>query len=165
VTSRDAAPDRAGPLADGTGGLLIALVFGFAGPPIGAVAVAPLAALAEGQVMPSALLGGLWLLLATFPFGILMTYYEAGLVALCIGIVIAAVARRRGKVPLLLTAGAASTVLLAFLLVSRLAGVTIPGAAVVDEAGSTSVPILVAAAIAASLLCALATRPVQKRCR
>jgi hypothetical protein len=165
VTPPEAAHAGAEPLADGTGAVLIALVFALAGPPIGAILLAPLAALANGQIMPSAFLGSVWLMLATFPFGIVWSYYEAGLLALCTGIVLAAVARRRGKVPLLLAAGAASTVLLAFLLVSRLTGVTVPGAAVVGQAEPTSVPVLVAAAVAASLICALATRPIQRRCR
>jgi hypothetical protein len=153
------------PLADGTGTVLICLIYALAGPPIGAIFVAPLASLVEGEVMPSALLGGAWLLLATFPLGLLATYWQAGLLALGTGAAVAAIARRRGSVPLWMAGAAASAIFLAILLLSWATGFAIPGAAALDDPGPQNMPVLLAAAILASLLCCLLTRPIQKRCR
>ena len=165
MTSQDAHTAAAKPLADGTGAVLITLVFGLAGPPIGAILAAPLANLDDGHAIPSALLGGAWLLLATFPFGLLATYWQAGLLALGTGAMVAAIARRRGRVPLWMAGTAAFAVFLGTLLLSLATGLAVPGAAVLYDVGRESVPVLLAAAIVASLLCCLVTRPIQKRCR
>ncbi len=165
MTAHGTAAAETKPLADGTGALLITLIYGLAGPPIGAVLIAPLAALVEGEAMPSALLGGAWLLLATFPFGLLATYWHAGLMALGVGAAVAAIARRRGSVPLWMAGAAASAVFVAVLLLSWATGFAIPGAAAVDDTRLQNVPALLAAAVVASLLCCLLTRSIQKRCR
>ena len=100
MTPRGDASVATGSLAGGIGVILIALVYGVVGPLVGAVLLSPLGALVKGQEMPYALLGGLLLLVENFPTSAALAYYSAGLLALCTGVIVAVVARRRGAVPL-----------------------------------------------------------------
>jgi hypothetical protein len=63
-------------------------------------------------------------------------------------------------------AGAAAfAIFVVILLLALGTGFAVPGAAALDDVGSESVPVFLAAAVVASLLCCLLTRPIQKRCR
>jgi hypothetical protein len=152
--------------ADGTGAIVIVLVYALVGPPIGAVLLAPLAGLIQGQVAPTAFFGGLLLLAGTFPFSLLLAYYFAGLPALCTGVCVAASARRRGAVPYWIAGASAVGAVLLFQVFAHWTGTIVFGAAVARvSAWSAGGFVLILTGMAASLLCCALTRPLQRRVR
>lgn len=155
----------AGTLADGTGAVLITLIYGLAGPPIGAILLSPLAGLVRGDAWPAAMFGGLFLLAATFPFSLLLAYHSAGLLALGTGIVIAVIARRRGAVSLWTASGAAVAVFLPLHALAGMTDLSVPGAAVLRGGSLGSALVFLATSVVASVACCLLTRPIQRRVR
>jgi hypothetical protein len=165
TTTQGEASVATGSFAGGAAAVLVALVYGVVGPLIGAMLLAPLGALFKGEEMPYALLGGLLLLIDTFPTSAAIAYYSAGLVALCTGIVVAVAARRRGTVPLQVAVMAAVAVVLSFSLVAQFTGYAPPGAIALRGRNAGGVAIVLVTSIVASLACCLLTRPLQKRSR
>lgn len=165
MTPRGDASVATGSLAGGIGVILIALVYGVVGPLVGAVLLSPLGALVKGQEMPYALLGGLLLLVENFPTSAALAYYSAGLLALCTGVIVAVVARRRGAVPLQMAGLAAVGVVLFFELFAQMTGYAPPGAIALRGRDAGGATILLVTSIVASLACCLLTRPIQKHSR
>jgi hypothetical protein len=162
VSAAPQAPAK--PLADGSGAIFIALIYGVAGPLVGAALVGPVIGLVNGEVGPAASPGNLMFVVMAvvlFPF----TYYAAGAVALATGIVVAAVAHRRGRVPLWVALVSAAGVFAIFATLNRVSDEPIPGAAALQGDWKVGIPLWLAVCVGSSAVCWCLTLPIQKRLR
>jgi hypothetical protein len=152
-------------LGDGTGAILIALIYTLAGPIVGLVLIVPIAAVTMAEAQDSAYPAALFLVTATFPISIPLSYYFAGVLALATGVVVAAIAYRRRRVPAWMAAAASVAVFVAFEIPRWLTGVVVPGTGVLRDTLQAGTLVWLAVCVGASLICWLITLPIQRRMR
>jgi len=148
---------------DAVGAIVIALVYTLAGPLIGAVLVVPFATIAAAEFGSGTLAESLTSVLSALPCGFVLSYGFAGALALVTGIVIAAVAYRRGSVSAWMAIVAPTLVFVGFAILHRFVHIEIPGTAILRGGGQGGMLLWLAVCIASSLICWLVTLPLQRR--
>lgn len=143
--------------------IVIALVYTVAGPLIGAVLIVPFATIAAVEFGSGTLAESLYAVLSALPQGLALSYAFAGALALVTGIVVAAVAYRRGPVPAWMAVVAPTLVFVGFAILHRFVHIEIPGTALLRGGGQFGTLFWLAVCIASSLICWLVTLPLQRR--
>ncbi len=162
MAEADRQAERRG-LGDGTGAIIIVLVYALVGPLVGYVLLIPFATIAAAQFSSGTLIESLYAVLSTLPFGLLLSYVFAGALALATGIAIATVAYRRGLVPVRVAVAAPAVVFVVFTVLHHFVHIEIPGTAILRGDGQGGMLFWLIVCIASSLICWLLTLPIQKR--
>jgi hypothetical protein len=152
------------PLDDGTGAIVIALIYGLVGPVVGAILIVPIATILAAEFKPSTLVESAYVILSMFPVSVPISYYLAGTLALATGIIVGAYAHRRGRAPVWLAIAAPGAVVIVLAILHWL-GLDVPGAGVLRGRGPLGILFWLAVSIAASLVCWAVTLPIQRRMR
>jgi hypothetical protein len=147
------------------GPITIALIYLVFGPPLGALLVIPVAAIAAAGLGSTTVGESLSAALANLPAVLKVSYYFAGALALATGIVIARIASRHGEVEAWKAAIVPFVVFAAFALPSMFLRIVLPGAAVLYGRGGLALLVLLIVSIVVSLICWLITLPLQRHMR
>lgn len=152
-------------LSGGAGAATIALVYAVVGPLVGAVLVLPFATVAAVQLSERPLTETLLAVFSALPFGLLFSYESAGAISLATGIVVAAVAYRRGAASATVATVVPILVFVAFAIFFRFVHVDMFRTAILRAGGPIGMLIWLAVCVASSFVCWLITLPIQRRIR
>ncbi len=143
--------------------VLIALVYALLGPPVGALLILPIAMIATLQFSTRDIPGTAAAMLFVIPLGLIFSYVMAGAIALVTGVATAAVAFRRGVVPIGTAFVVAMLVFGVFLILQQILHGSIPGASLLRGEGRVGPGLGAVISLAASLICWRLTRHLQRQ--